>query len=167
MGVGCLSPWGRGSGLVNIDHSQRGWGGRGLPLHFLTGLRPLQAHGPPKFKVSLAGGRGRKRQVPPFPCIGCGRGRVGYIQSQQESLPPSSATIMARGKGSWGASSSKTFPPGPSPPYCFRENIVFSQTLTLSKPGRSRWRTFHPEASLIPNTDPVATLVQKKKKEQQ
>lgn len=50
MGVGYLSPWARGSGLVNIDHSQRGWDGRGLPLHFLTGLRPLQAHGPPSSK---------------------------------------------------------------------------------------------------------------------
>lgn len=151
---------------------RRGWGGRGLPLHFLTGLRPLQAQGPPKFKVSLAGGgRGEGKRGeechPPSPCIGCGRGGGSYIQSQQYSPHTSNAAkYWRKERGSWGASSSKTFPPGPSPPYCLRENIVFSRTLTLLKPGRSRWREpLHPQGQLCsPNTDPVATLVQNKQK---
>lgn len=68
--------------------------------------------------------------------------------------------------GAGGQQQQDIFPPGLSPPYCFRENIVFSQTLTLSRPGRSRWRgPSTPRPALSPNTDPAATLVQKKKKE--
>lgn len=148
---------------------RRGWGGRGLPLYFLTGLRPLQAQGPPKFKVSLAGGRGRKRGEechPPSPCIGCGRGGGNYIQSQQYSPHTSNATkYWRKERGSWGASSSKTFPPGPSPPYCFSENIVFSRMLTLLKPGRSRWRELlHHRGQLFPPTLTQLPLWCKRKK---
>lgn len=104
----------------------------------------------------------------PAPCIGCSRGGGSYIQSQQSSPHTSNATRDWREeRGSWGASSSKTFPPGPSPPYCFRENIVFSRTLTLLKPGRSRWRgPLHPRGQLYPPTLTQLPLwCQKKKKE--
>lgn len=103
----------------------------------------------------------------PAPCIGCSRGGGSYIQSQQSSPHTSNATRDWREeRGSWGASSSKTFPPGPSPPYCFRENIVFSRTLTLLKPGRSRWRgPLHPRGQLYPPTLTQLPLwCQKKKK---
>ena len=92
----------------------------------------------------------------------------GQLHSVTTVLPPhtsNAAEYWREEGGSWGASSSKTFSPGPSPPYCFRENIVFSLTLTLLKPGRSRWREpLHPPTPgqlFSPNTDPVATLVQK------
>lgn len=134
-----LIPWARGAqGLVNIDHSQKGMGWERAPLHFLTGLRPLQAQGPPKFKVSDWRGRMRQGRVP-LPCIGCGRGRGSYIQSQQPPrLHTSNAAKHWCEEGGLGASSSKTFPPPAHHPLIALERkLSFHGTLTLLKPGEA------------------------------
>lgn len=132
------------------------------PLHFLTGLRPLQAQGPPEVPSVTGGGKGELGF--PLPCIGCGRGGGGYIQSQQP--PTSNAAKHWCEEGGLGASSSKTFPPGPSPPYCFREKIVFSRTLNTVETREKQVgdRPLRPPGQFDPPTLTQVPLWCKKKK---
>lgn len=52
----------------------------------------------------------------PSPCIGCGRGRVGYIQSQQESLPPLQCHHSGKREGELGGQQQQDISPWPITP---------------------------------------------------
>lgn len=80
----------------------------------------------------------------------------GQLHSVTTVLPPptsNAAKYWRKERGSWGASSSKTFPPGPSPPYCFREYCLFTDANTVeTREKQVEGVPPPPKASFIPPT---------------